>query len=613
MLRKTPLIVSLWLFLVLPLATAFIFRKSFDLGLYGDDWQHLYNLWRDFYVYKTKSFLDIRSYLNPYWPNYFYLGIINFLWGFYPPAYFIASYILRVFANIAIYFLTLELTKSRLAAFLTSLIFLFSATGLQTTDWVFNMNTYAGLGLLSLATIFYLRLRQANTVRSLNYLLFISTFALALAIVPTRMHGAIPFLILTDIFLLLPNFKVTRYLFARILTAVLIFTLLVNFKSFGEGSYTKERLSESYKVIQSYTQLGYNDIYFYFLGVLGHIVLPDTFSFNLLNGGLQKILPLKNPFTKTIISFSLISIFLSFFATVIIFKRNYLKVFLPALIFGISWALFLKFLVSLNANPSTTTLFSMALGGQFLFWAIWLYVISKKSFPLLAYGLVISVIWIICLTLIYWLFTPYFIIETTGRYMTMGGAGFAIFFAVLLTILFKSAFDFKKPLSEDLRLKSTFYFMFPFFLLLLWLIANFQTSQNYFNVMHQTRNRQLTDRSWGKLVKTVPKLDPTGPSIFYFTTDNPVSLYGVFEFGFFMRAGMTYRIPNQDLTPLPSTSYEELLSYVRDGTPLQKVHGRKAEPVPLSRIFAFDFRDGELVNITEAVRQKISQDLNLSQ
>src|SRR3989304_1666007 len=138
---STNKIILLWLFIILPISGAIVFRKSFNLGLYGDDWQHLYILWREFYVYHTKSFLDIKSYLNPYFPEYLYLGIIERFWGYYPPAYFIASYLCRLFANIALYFFAYELTKSNLAAFLTTLIFLVSASGLQTTDWVFNLNT----------------------------------------------------------------------------------------------------------------------------------------------------------------------------------------------------------------------------------------------------------------------------------------------------------------------------------------------------------------------------------------------------------------------------------------------------------------------------------------
>ncbi|MBI2596885.1 hypothetical protein HYW41_01900 [Candidatus Daviesbacteria bacterium] len=603
--RSTNRFIFIWLFAFLPLIAVFVFRKSFNLGLYGDDWQHLYNLWRDFFVYHTKSFYDIRSYLNPYWPEYFYLGIINHFWGYYPPAYFIASYLSRLFANISLYFFTFELTGSKLAAILSTIIFLFSAAGLQTTDWVFNMNTYAGLGLLSLASVFYLKIRKLNTIYSFNYILFIMTFILALAIVPTRMHGAVPFLIIVDLFLTFvaekSQFKINRFLLIRIIMTILVFVLLLHLKSFGEGSFTTDRLSESSQILQKINHKGYYAIWFYFLGILGHLVLPDSISLD--------------NFTSVIFLTNGISIILGIIVSWLFSKGKSLLFYLPILIFNFIWTLILGWIVSINPNPLYTlnpylpsdVLFSIALGGQFIFWSIWLSILSGKSSPQLSSSLIISLIWIIMMTIIYWLFTPYYLIETTSRYMLMGATGIAIFLGSFVSLLFFQTVSLQK--NEKTRILSSFYLLLAIFILLFWIFTNFQRSQTYLGILEQTRNRELTEKTWNTLLKDVPKLDPIGPSVFYFTTDNPLSLQGVLVFGFFMRAGMTYKIPDQDLTPLPSTDYQELLSYVTDGSPLQKVHGRKPLPVPLSRIYAFDFRNGVLINITTAVRNKLTEDL----
>lgn len=596
-------LIIFWLFIALPLLAALLFRKSFDLGLYGDDWQHLYNLWRDFFVYKTKSFFDIKSYLNPYWPNYFYLGIISHFWGYYPPAYFIASYFLRLFANIALYFFSYELTKSKLAAFLTTLIFLFSAAGLQTTDWVFNMNTYAGLGLLTIAATIYLKIRNLKTFKSWYYPLFIITFTLALAIVPTRMHGAVPFIILTDLFLTYvverQKIKINKYLLGRAVLAIGIFYLLVHLRSFGEESYAGGRFNESFKLIQTLIQGGYHSWWLYFLATVGHLVLPDN------------IIPYRTSLTKALVFQGFFSSLLLLISTYAISKIKKSLFYLP-IIFNILWFIFLFWMYKVDSRTSSDIYFSISLGGQFLFWAIWFYLIGKKKYPEISSTLIITIFWIVSLTIIYWLFTPYFVIETTGRYMTIGAAGMAIFLGALSSLLIKTSITSNRTDASS-RLYSSISLGSPLIILLIFLTTNFQMSQNYFSILHQTRNKDLTERGWNKLIEEVPKLDPNGPSVFYFTTDNPLSLYGVFEFGFFMRAGMTYRIPNQDLTPLPVTNYKELLDFVKDGTPLQKIHGRPASPVPLSRIFAFDFRNGELINITNEVRKKISQDLTLTQ
>ncbi len=606
----------IWLFFVLPLLAMWIFRKSFNLGLYGDDWQHLYNLWRDFFVFHTKSFFDIRSYLNPYWPEYFYLGIINHFWGFYPPAYFIASFLCRLFANIALYFFSYELTKSKLAAFLSTIIFLVSAAGLQTTDWVFNMNTYAGLGLLAVSSTLYLRIRKLKTFKSWYYLFFILSFILALGIVPTRMHGAAPFIILTDLFLYIAierKIRFDRYLLGRTILAAGIFFLLIQVKSFGESSYTHERFNDSYKLIQTLVQNGYSSWWLYFVGIIGHLILPDNISVHYQVSFLQNFFPIKNTLTGVLVAESIIFTIITAISSLSVIKSKKLLPILPILIFNIIWPGFLIIFSKIDYHTSVDIYSAIFLGGEFLFWAIWFYFISRNKYPEIASSLIISVFWIVCLTIIYWLFTPYFVIETTGRYMTMGGFGVAIFLGGLSSLLIKSAKNHATQSDSASKLMPSIYLGIPFVILITFMMINFINGQNYFNILYQTRNKDLTEKSWDKLVREVPRLDPAGPSVFYFTTDNPLSLEGVFVFGFFMRGGMTYRIADQDLTPLPVTNYKELLDFVKDGSPLQKVHGRKALPVPLSRVFAFDLRNGELTNITEIVRKKISEDLNLVQ
>lgn len=598
--------ILIWLFILLPLLGAFLFRKSFDLGLYGDDWQHLYILWREFFVYKTKSFFDIRSYLNPYFPESLYLGIIEHFWGYYPPAYFIVSFISRLFANIALYFLTFELSKSKLVAFLTTLIFLVSAAGLQTTDWVFNMNTYIGLGLLAIAGTLYLKIRQLKTFKSWLYPSFAVTFTLALAVVPTRMHGATPFIVLTDLFLTYiaerqrPKFD--KFTVARVLLAIGIFVMLIQAKSFGAGSYTNERFADSLKLVQALIQNGYLSFWSYFLGIIGHLVLPDT------------IAPTAKNTLRTVLVFeAFLSTLFASIATYAILKSKKIISYFPILIFNFGLLILLFFMKKIDSRTSNEAYFSISLGGQLLFWAIWFYKVARKNYPDISKALIVSVIWIISLTILHWLFTPYFIIETTGRYMTMAAAGMAIFTGSLFALLINSSLSYSSKASANSRLLSSLFLGVPLLLLTTFIITNIQTSQNYFNIMHQTRNKALTEKTWKTLLREVPRLDPSAPSVFYFTTDNYQSLYGVLTFGFFMRAGLEWRIPVEALTPLPVTDYRELLEMVKTGEPLQKVHARKGDPVPLSRVYAFDFRNGELINITREVRQKISEDLNLVQ
>jgi len=144
------------------------------------------------------------------------------------------------------------------------------------------------------------------------------------------------------------------------------------------------------------------------------------------------------------------------------------------------------------------------------------------------------------------------------------------------------------------------------------LTANYQAGQLYLTSLEVNRNLSLVNKTWDSLKKEVPKLDENEPSVFYFTTDNTTSLYMVLTFGFWPHAGLIYNIADMLNTPIPTDNYSELLEMVRTGEPLKRVHARKESPVPLARVFAFDFRNGELINITEAARKKIAEDLNIN-
>ena len=609
--------ILVWLFIVLPILAIFVFRKSFNLGLYGDDWQHLYILWREFFVYHNKSFFDIRSYLNPYWPEYLYLGIIQHFWEYNPPAYFIASFLCRLFANIALYFLSYELTKSKLAAFLTSLFFLVSVAGLQTTDWVFNMNTYAGLGLLAVASTIYLKMRGLKTFKSAYYLFFIITFTLSLALVPTRMHGAAPFIVLTDLFFTYivekKGIKFDKYLIFRAILALGIFFVLIQAKSFGEGSYTSGRFNESLKLIEALVQNGYYSWWLYFLATIGHLVIPDNINISSQAIFLQNFIPVKNTLTAILLLQATLSTILISIASLSIFKSKKFVKYLPILIFNSVWFIFLFLMSKIDFKTSNDTYFSISVGGQFLFSAVWFFIIGMKKDIEIVSTLIISIFWIITLTLLYWLFTPYYIIETTGRYMTMGAAGISIFLGAIVAFLLKSATSYASNKGADSRFLGSIYLSVPIAVMSFFIITNFSGTQNYFNILDQTRNKDLTAKTWSTLLTQVPRLDPSSPSVFFFTTDNPLSLEGVLVFGFFMRAGLEWRIPVEALTPLPVTDYQQLLDIVKTGEPLEKIHGRKTGPVPLTRVFAFDFRGGELINITKEVRTKLQTDINLLQ
>lgn len=579
----------IWLLLGIPLTSYLLLQKTFNLALYGDDWEQLYNLWLSFDVLKTLSFFDIKSYLNPYWPQYLFLGIIRFFFGYDPTAYFASSLFLRILATISLFFLVRKLTKKSLPAYLSTLIFTFSATGLQTTDWVFNMNTYAGVFFLNISFIFYLMMRDSKVLFFLKLLLFIIFFTLALGIVPVRMHGAVIFISITEFILSFLSrkeggFKLDKYFLLRIITPFLILLMLIKLGSFGSTSDNLP-LKSGFTYLGEMIQKGRYDTLFYFFGIIGNIAIPDN-TINSLAFGRFSVL---------------ILYFIAVDAILTIAFRGGKRLFTSLLIFNILGIILGKLISIWNPLLSSGNILSILIGihitsiSFIIFWQF------RKTHLLQVALITIGLFWLISFSFLYWVRNPSLIIETTARYMTMGAYGFAILFAGLIGLMIERTLSIKKMMALSL--------LASIFILVFWLTINLDASNKYLTHLEENRNITLTNKAWNILLQNVPVIDKENPSVFYFTTDNPTAIYMIFSFGFPPHGGLLYQIPDWLNTPIPTEHYEELFKMVSSGEILKTLHGRKPIPIPLSRVFAFDFRNGELTSITSEIRQKLSTDL----
>lgn len=597
--------ILIWLFIGIPLISVLIFRKSFNLGLYGDDWIQLYNIWLSFDVSKQLSYFDIRSYIGAYWPQYFFLGIIKHFFGYQAQAYFASSLFLRILATISLFFLGFRLSKSFFMAFITSLVFIFAAAGLQTTDWVFNMNTYAGLFFFNLSMIFYLNTRKLKTIISFQYVAFILCFTLALASVPVRMHGAVPLIISAEFFLFFLERKnilktsntpkVDRFLIFRLILPIIILVLLIKAGSFGTSGDNTPLFKTSFAYLQDMLNQGRYDILFYFLGIIGNVTFPDISGLSL---SINRLLPifLLSTFTGFLLSYAI--------------KANKFM-YGAVLISNILWLLVIKIFLLWNPGLSFSNIFSITLGYQTFILSILIFIQKYKKYPLIASSMIISLLWIFFFTFIYWPRTGFSILETTSRYLTVAAMGFSLLFAAVISIMLKN-FSETTNQSAKTRLSKSAILLISSLAVFCLITANYGAGQLYLASLEANRNLGLVNKTWDSLKREVPKLDANEPSVFYFTSDNPTELYMVLTFGFWPHAGLLYNIPDMLLTPLPTDNYSELVEMVRTGEPLKRVHARKDSPVPLNRVFAFDLRNGELINITEQIRKKISADLNVN-
>lgn len=182
------------LFILLIILVVFLsIGTSLQFGLNGDDWQQIYfykTIFKDF-----SSFFNLNSYTtnaNNYTFAQLLMGFIYQLFSFNPFPYYLISIILRIIATLSFYPAVYSATKNKLAAFLSSVFFASMFAGIETTNWVFNMNTYLSISLLNLFIFLYFKneFKAISVKTALLGLLLLLAFFVA----PTRMHGLLFFI-----------------------------------------------------------------------------------------------------------------------------------------------------------------------------------------------------------------------------------------------------------------------------------------------------------------------------------------------------------------------------------------------------------------------------------
>ena len=162
--------------------------RSLEFALNGDDWLALWRYIKDFTTFQ--SHFDIRNYSNDY-SNYAFaniiMGLVYRVFSFNPFPYYLISLFLRIITALSFYFAVYSATKSKWAGYLSTIFFATMFAGIETTNWVFNMNTYLALTVFNIFIYFHLKIeyKKLSKITVAMALLVLGCFFIA----PTRMHG----------------------------------------------------------------------------------------------------------------------------------------------------------------------------------------------------------------------------------------------------------------------------------------------------------------------------------------------------------------------------------------------------------------------------------------
>lgn len=581
----------LWLFTILFLLLIIFlswttFKDSFKVALSGDDWLLHYTIWIIFDIQKSASFFNPSTYLCTYCPHYLFLSVIKHFWGYSPFYYYLVSLIFRIGVSISLFFLVRKMTKQTLPALLSGIFFSVSYIGIQTTDWVFNFTHYGGIIMVCIFLILYYRAKESSSFVHLIYSSI--AFAGTLIISPPRMHGLYPLILVTEFGWWLIEGKKYNFKRAGLRLIIIFIVYKIIFSSLGYGT-TEYNLSQVIKgLIMAREMLFQGNTAFLLnpISTIGNYVIPDLL--------LQKI-PLKNILTllPIVLIFALLSSGVFYLVN---FKGKAFKIYLICLFV---WFLIMIFIRKTNLNFYSIYQVSYGLiGGYAVIFSLWLFSHLKQNKPLLALTLLIGQGWMLTFSLFPWLIAPYQIFDSSLRYSVQQAAGLALWMATIFTITFLGL--------KEKKLYHLYGIIYIF--ILAFILMHILFSRQYLANLRINRGTDIDSRLWNTIFRDVPTLPQDKPTVFFLSYDNYYLAEWDLRFGFPARTAIHYNITNQKANPFIIYEYDKLLSMTTDGKALIP-QGYEPTSLPLDHVYGYILQNGELINTTSALREKLKHDI----
>lgn len=616
-----PKILQISFVLLIMLLVFAAIRQSFTLALSGDDWVIHYTIRSVFDVYKQASYFNPLTYFCTYCPHYFFSSIISRIWGYEPFYYYLASYIARVIATLGLFLLVKKLTGRAFPAVLASMFFAVTYLGIEATDWVFNYNHILDIAVYSFFLIWYFKTKDTPMLK--NFLISALLFALALIISPPRMHGMFALAVVAEAgwFLIEGrkfNFKlsVLRILMLFTINYIILYGMSdlyifirdkfhfeIGPAFLGNGYGTREwnasRVADGITAIKTRLSQGQFDVVVEPIASLGNYIMPDTLwakipfaNFTFLG---------KRAFTLTtyILPISFVWGILTYIVLKVLGAKK--KINLTYITLLVVWMFFIYFLqkTAMASFVYPKVAFSL-IGGFTIIFSFCLFAILKKSKPVMAHLLLLSLGWMVTFGLLPWLISPYGILLTEGRYNVQQGAGLAVWLAIIFTILIDTL-KIKKKVN---------YLGIVYITIFLIVFMHISFTDGYLQHVNSYRNKDLINKYWNTITSKYPTIDKSGVNVYLMLTDQASNeIAEALRFGFDAKATVYYGINDGNNSPFMTVNaYDGVLSSVSDGKYLTQL-GHKPIPTTVDRVYAFMLVNKELTDITQEIRAKLRNDL----
>lgn len=445
----------------------------------------------------------------------YYIGLIQNFFGMDYINFQIVTHVFKIIATLSIYPLIYLVTKSKLAAFLTTIIYAVAYSSVGVMYTVVTSGLFVAIPMMSLFLIWYWYLINKKENSPLDILIAVVLFFSTLILATERMYPLAPGIVLIEGFWWFKNNYSKKTLLAiikRLSVFAVVFAVIFLFNRSdyvgffgGNTTDTYSRLIwGNWQVLMSpFISLGSLFLprdYWKYLGVPNIDSLSSYVGF-LINGPL---LPL------TIIT-AFLSVFLSKRK-----RRFMVSILVPTFIFSLlvyilsSHQLYIP--ESAKMHFDITTIIPALIGGFVIslittLFKEWINQGMKDNLVIsMIGGVVISLIFIV----LTWVAADYTLIFTgVHRYLTLPSIGSSLFIAGLITIIFKKL--------QSIKATQTLSYLI-FLVLVPIIFFNAVVIKDYFNYELSYAGTDATGhiRMKNKLWLYLGGISKTEPSIFYF-------------------------------------------------------------------------------------------------
>lgn len=551
----------------------------------GEDWLTLYRYLTRFS--NLSSHFNLINYTGNYDAGNILMGIIYRLFGFGPLPYYIASFVLRIFVSITLFIAVFGWTKNRLSAFLSALLFSISFAGIETTNYAFNMTTYASLGVFNIFMFLYER--EVNNKISLKTVVVGAILFLSFYLAPHRVHGLI--LLLPFIVLLRTKLKDRKKLLTSLGRLIIFLTPLIIYRLSTSLSLDKDSISMLSELLDK--KFG---IIFYPLSIVGSSIFPDRVVASFIDASS----PLSENISTTVFSLILPIVVIFTLLSYSIFKgenKVLSKITRIESAYVIASILFLVALINEGLpnlkNPITAV---EALIGSFtLITMIYYFKLTLNKFKSLSltglFGLTATVILII----IPWLARSTATFPSDHRYLLIPSAAFLVSLSCLISIMVRQ----RKLFASSL-------------LIIVVILINISALNGYFQYnLKSGREKTEVGRYFDQIKSGLPAKIGDGLLVFLFTTkDDPMTLHNAITFGFSNHLVLVdSRFSQYSSTKvLAVDNKQSLIKILKDPESSEFYrYGIPNSEIDIENVYSYDLKNKNLTNTTPHLREELSR------